>query len=390
MKSRFWQDKSVFVTGHSGFKGSWLSLWLESIGAKVTGYAKAPPTSPSLFELAGVSNSMTSVEGDVRDLAHLQRTMEAANPEIVIHMAAQALVRESFVDPVGTYSTNVLGTVNLLEAVRQTKGIKAVVVVTSDKCYKNYEWLWSYREKSSLGGDDPYSSSKACAELVVHSFCKSFFNPSRFDQHGVAIASVRAGNVIGGGDWAKDRLVPDAMRALLSDSVISIRNPRFTRPWQHVLDPLNGYLTLAESLYNDGPRCAGSWNFGPYEFNDKTVGWIVERLYALWGKPFSWERDKHPSPHEYATLKLDSSKARALLGWAPKLDLPAALRWIVEWYKVYQDKGDIRGITERQIRAFMKRRGLDPSGDLSPNSEPHAAGPLPESVGTYTAEAMLD
>ncbi len=390
MKSSFWQDKSVFLTGHTGFKGSWLSLWLRLMGAKLTGYAQAPPTSPSLFDVAGVSNGMTSVEGDIRDLAQLQRAMQAAKPEIVIHMAAQALVRESFADPVGTYGANVLGTVNLLESVRRTKGIKAVVVVTSDKCYKNYEWLWSYREQSPLGGDDPYSSSKACAELVVHSFRQSFFNPTRFDEHRVAVASARAGNVIGGGDWARDRLVPDAMRALLSGSVISIRNPRFTRPWQHVLDPLNGYLTLAEGLYKDGARCAGSWNFGPYDFDEKTVGCIAERLHALWGKPFEWERDEKPSPHEYATLKLDSSKARALLGWGPKLDLPTTLRWIVEWYKAYQAKGDMRGITEGQIRAFMKRSALAPSGDSSPSPDRHATAPLPENVGTCTAEAILD
>jgi CDP-glucose 4,6-dehydratase len=379
MKSEFWKDKSVFITGHTGFKGSWLCLWLQLMGAKITGYSTKPPTSPSLFEMANVANGMTSIEGDVRDAALLLKALQAAQPEIVIHMAAQPLVRESYIDPVTTYATNVLGTVHLLDAVRQTKGIKAVVVVTSDKCYENREWFWSYREKSMLGGEDPYSSSKACSEMVVHSFRKSFFHPSRFDEHGVAVASVRAGNVIGGGDWAKDRLVPDTLQALLDGKAITVRNPHATRPWQHVLEPLNGYLTLAQALYDDGPRCVGAWNFGPYEFNDKTVGWIIERLYALWGAPFSWERDDKPNPHENTYLKLDSSKARALLSWAPKLDLPTTLGWIVDWTKSYQAGKCMRTVTEGQIARFMQRKALDPSGDIvgtSPNESPVSTSKL--------------
>jgi CDP-glucose 4,6-dehydratase len=361
MKSSFWKNKSVFVTGHTGFKGSWLCLWLQLMGARVTGYATDPPTSPSLFELADVANGMTSIKGDVRDAALLLKALRAAEPEIVIHLAAQPLVRESYADPVTTYSTNVLGAVHLLDAVRQTGGIKAVAVITSDKCYENREWFWSYREKSMLGGDDPYSSSKACAEMVVQSFRKSFFDPSLFGQHGVSVASARAGNVIGGGDWAKDRIVPDTMRSLIKGKPIVIRNPHSTRPWQHVLEPLNGYLTLAEALYNDGPRYAGAWNFGPFDFNDKTVGWIVEQLYSLWGVPFSWERDEKPNPHENTYLKLDSSKARALLNWSSRLDLPTTLGWIVDWTKAWQSGARMRDVTERQISEFVERDTREPA-----------------------------
>ena len=365
MKSSFWNNKSVFITGHTGFKGSWLCLWLQLMGARVTGYAKEPPTDPSLFELADVARGMTSIKGDVRDPALLLKSMRAAKPEVVIHMAAQPLVRESYTDPVTTYSTNVLGTVHLLDAVRQTDGVKAVVVVTSDKCYENREWFWSYREKSMLGGDDPYSSSKACAEIAVQSFRKSFFDPSLFGEHGVSVASARAGNVIGGGDWAKDRIVPDTMRSLLEGKPIVIRNPHATRPWQHVLEPLNGYLALAEALYNDGPRYAGAWNFGPFDFNEKPVGWIVEQLYSSWGAPFSWERDERPNPHENTYLKLDSSKARALLNWSPKLDLPTALASIVEWTKAWQSGAHMRGVTEGQILEFAERKAQESTSDIA-------------------------
>jgi CDP-glucose 4,6-dehydratase len=360
MKSAFWKDKSVFITGHTGFKGSWLCLWLELMGAKVTGYALAPPTSPSLFELANVERGMISVQGDVRDAVSLRETLRAAKPEIVFHLAAQSLVRQSYADPVTTFGTNVLGTVNLLEAVRQTKSVKAVVMITSDKCYINREWFWSYREKSQLGGDDPYSSSKACAEMVIDSFRTTFFHPKRYGEHGVSVASARAGNVIGGGDWAKDRLVPDTMRALLEGRSISIRNPHAVRPWQHVLEPLNGYLRLAECLYNDGPAFAAPWNFGPYDFNDKTAGWIAERLCEFWGAPFSWKHDKQPNPHENTYLKLDSSKARALLGWGPKLDLLTSLKWIVDWTKAYQAGACMRDVTKQQILDFARRDILDP------------------------------
>ena len=300
----------------------------------------------------------------MRDAVLLLKTVRAAEPEIVVHMAAQPLVRESYADPVTTYSTNVLGAVHMLDAVRQTDGVKAVVIVTSDKCYENREWFWSYREKSMLGGDDPYSSSKACVEMVVHAFRESFFDPAVFARHGVSVASARAGNVIGGGDWAKDRIVPDTMRSLIEGKPIMIRNPHSTRPWQHVLEPLNGYLTLAEALYNDGPRYAGAWNFGPFEFNDKTVGWIVEQLYSLWGVPFSWKRDEKPNPHENTYLKLDSSKARALLNWGPKLDLSTTLAWIVDWTKAWQSGVRMRDVSEGQIFEFAKREADKPVSDV--------------------------
>ena len=365
MKSSFWKNKSVFVTGHTGFKGSWLCLWLQSIGAKVTGYATDPPTSPSLFELAEIARGMTSIKGDVRDAAVLLKALRAAKPEIVIHLAAQPLVRESYADPVTTYSTNVLGSVHLLDAVRQTGGVKAVVVITSDKCYANREWFWSYREKSMLGGDDPYSSSKACVEMIVRSFRKSFFDSRLFAQHGVSVASARAGNVIGGGDWANDRIVPDTIRSLLDEKPIVIRNPHSTRPWQHVLEPLNGYLNLAEALYNGGPRYAGAWNFGPFDYNDKTVGWIVEQLYSLWGVQFSWKRDEKPGPHENTYLKLDSSKARALLNWRPKLDLETTLTWIVNWTKAWQSGACMREVTEAQIQEFVECDAREPAGHVA-------------------------
>jgi len=355
-----WKGKAVFITGHTGFKGSWLSLWLQQMGAEVTGYALPLTKRPNLFELGDVAGGMRSIEGDVRNQTALLAAVRGAAPEIVFHMAAQPIVRESYDDPVTTYATNVLGTVHLLEAVRQTPGVKAVVIVTSDKCYENREWFWAYREKSMLGGDDPYSNSKACAELVVSSYRKSFFNPACFAEHGVALASARAGNVIGGGDWARDRLVPDAMRALLAGEPIVIRNPHATRPWQHVLEPLNGYLKLAEALYKDGPRCAQAWNFGPLEFNEKTVGWIIERLYALWGVDVAWQRDEANNPHENTYLKLDSSKARALLAWTPKLDIETTLRWIVDWTRAFQAEANMREVTERQIRDFMDQPAFDP------------------------------
>jgi CDP-glucose 4,6-dehydratase len=360
MKLQFWNDKRVFVTGHTGFKGSWLSLWLQSMGANLTGYSLAPNTMPSLFEAAAVGDGMDSVIGDIRDLAGLTREMQSASPEIVIHLAAQAIVRESYLQPVANYETNVMGTVNVLEAVRKVGGVKSVVIVTSDKCYHNREGYWAYNEESELGGDDPYSNSKACAELVTSSYRKSFFNPAAYDMHGVAVASARAGNVIGGGDWAKDRLVPDALAALLEGRALTLRNPASTRPWQHVLEPLNGYLALAEALYRDGPRHAEAWNFGPYEFSDRTVGWVVENLHSIWGTPVSWQRDEASNPHEAGYLKVDSSKARACLGWSPKIDLETTLRWIVDWSKAYQNGADMREVTLGQIQKFQALPAYQP------------------------------
>ncbi|RYD17786.1 MAG: CDP-glucose 4,6-dehydratase, partial [Verrucomicrobiaceae bacterium] len=354
------KGKRVFLTGHTGFKGSWLSLWLQAMGAEVTGFSLAPNTEPSLFEAARVAEGMTSVIGDIRDLDALSAAVKAASPEIVIHMAAQPLVRESYVNPVFNYATNVMGTVHLLEGVRHTPAVKAVVIVTSDKCYENREWHWAYREESALGGEDPYSNSKACSELVTHSYRTSFFNPANFAEHGVAVASARAGNVIGGGDWAKDRLVPDALAALQAGSPLVLRNPHSTRPWQHVLEPLNGYLVLAEALFNEGPKHAEAWNFGPYEFSDRTVGWIVDRLCGLWGLEIPKHQDTGPKPHEAGYLKVDSSKARAVLGWAPKLDLETTLQWIVDWTKFYQQGGSLREFTLSQIATFAVLPAYEP------------------------------
>jgi CDP-glucose 4,6-dehydratase len=353
MNSDFWNGKKVFITGHTGFKGGWLTIWLKNVGASVAGYSIDPPTDPSMFELCDVANGITSHYGDVRDPANLQARLDEFQPDIVLHMAAQPLVRASYDEPALTFETNVMGTVNVLEAVRRVPSVRAVVCITSDKCYKNREWEWSYRENEEVGGDDPYSASKAMAELAVEAQRKSFFNVENYDKHGVAIATVRAGNVIGGGDWAADRLVPDTVAALLAREAVSVRNPGATRPWQHVLEPLNGYLILAEQLFNNGVEYSGSWNFGPSEANNKDVAYIVENLSRLWGLADPWQRDSQDHPHENTFLKLDSSKAYARLGWRPKLDLITTLSWIVDWSKAYGSGGDLRQFTESQIEAFM-------------------------------------
>lgn len=352
MKRAFWEGKKVLVTGHTGFKGSWLCLWLQSMGASVTGYALSPPTTPSLFEVAHIADGMTSITGDVRDLKHLCAVVSEHRPEIVIHLAAQPLVRRAYHDPVETYSTNIMGTVNVLEAVHQSESVRVVVCITSDKCYENKEWLWGYRENDPMGGHDPYSSSKGCAELVISAYRNSFFPSKEYQHHKVAVASTRAGNVIGGGDWATDRLVPDIMTAIMEDRPVDIRSPYAVRPWLHVLDPLNGYLRLAEQLWTRGPEFAQAWNFGPYSEDAQTVLWIVEHLVRLWGESARWELDLASHPHESRYLKLDCSKARSLLGWAPRLRLSTTLEWIVEWYRGYQQKQDMRALTEAQITRF--------------------------------------
>lgn len=351
----FWKGKRVLVTGHTGFKGSWLCLWLNHLGAHVTGYALPPPSDPSLFEMARVGELIDSHIGDVTHMASLEAVVNAAQPEIVIHMAAQSLVRYSYDQPVETFSTNVLGTVHLLDAVRRAPSVRAVVVVTSDKCYFNEEWVWGYREDSRLGGHDPYSASKGCAELVVTAYQNSFFSADR-NPGAAAIGSARAGNVIGGGDWALDRLVPDILRSLLKNQPTVIRNPQATRPWQHVLEPLHGYLMLAERLFADGHHFASGWNFGPPEESERTVGWIIERLYGLWGVGFEWERDQNPGPPESTFLKLDASKARAELMWRPKLDLNTTLAWIVDWTRRYQAGDDMRRTSVADIERFMNIR----------------------------------
>lgn len=352
MKADFWRNKKVLVTGHTGFKGSWLALWLQQSGAQVTGFSLEPPSNPSLFDVARVAEGMTSIIGDVRDLSQVQAVLQESNPEIVIHMAAQPLVRYSYQFPVETYATNVMGTVHLLEAVRQSASVKVVVNITSDKCYENKEWVWGYRENEPMGGYDPYSNSKGCAELVASAYRNSFFSAETYDQHGVALASVRAGNVIGGGDWAGDRLIPDIIRAIMDDKSVLIRSPNAIRPWQHVLEPLNGYLTLAEALWESGPAYAEGWNFGPNDEDAKPVSWIVERLTQLWGEGASWELDTGANPHEANYLKLDCSKAKSRLKWYPKLTLGDTLDWIVDWYRSYMNGADMRQVTESQIGKY--------------------------------------
>ncbi|MTJ06718.1 MULTISPECIES: CDP-glucose 4,6-dehydratase [unclassified Anabaena] len=354
MKSNFWHQKKVFVTGHTGFKGGWLSMWLQMLGAQVCGYSLNPPTSPNLFELAHIADGMTSVIADVRELDNLQEVMQTFQPDIVIHLAAQPLVRESYQNPVDTYAVNVMGTVNVLEAVRSVSSVRAVVSVTSDKCYENREWIWGYRETDPMGGHDPYSSSKGCAELVTTAYRQSFFNAADYAQHKVAIASVRAGNVIGGGDWAKDRLIPDILRAWLAGEEVVIRNPQAVRPWQHVLEPLHGYLMLAEKLFTQGCTYNGGWNFGPSESGVKTVAWILEELQQLWGNDANWIQDRRFQPHEANLLTLDCSKARNQLDWEARLDLKTALAWIVDWHKTWQQGDDMKQKTQEQIQEFMQ------------------------------------
>ena len=355
VNQQFWVGKKVFVTGHTGFKGSWLCLWLQQMGAEVTGYALQTPTQPSLFEVAGVAHGMRSIIGDIRDGAALAVAMQNATADIVIHMAAQPLVRYSYVDPVETYSTNVMGTVYLLEAVRQTKSVRAVVNVTSDKCYENKEWVWGYRENEAMGGFDPYSNSKGCAELVTAAYRSSFFNPAKYAEHQVALASGRAGNVIGGGDWAADRLVPDILRAISENRPVVIRNPHAIRPWQHVLEPLSGYLQLAQKLYEEGAAYAEGWNFGPDDEDAKSVQWIVEQLTRQWGEGAGWKLDQADHPHEAHYLKLDCSKAKLHLDWRPRWTLAQALENIIAWHKVHQRGDDMREFSLRQIATFQEQ-----------------------------------
>jgi CDP-glucose 4,6-dehydratase len=360
MNPEFWQGKRVLITGHTGFKGSWLSLWLQLLQAEVLGFALPPATKPSLFNLAGIEAGMTSVLGNVCDLELLQKTLRDFQPEIVLHMAAQPLVRKSYQYPVETFATNVMGTVHLLEAARAVPSVRAVVCITSDKCYRNREWVWGYREDEPVGGYDPYSSSKGCAELAVSAYRNSFFNPED-PNNSVAVASARAGNVIGGGDWSEDRLIPDVLQCLMENRTLMMRNPQATRPWQHVLEPLNGYLTLAERLYAEGQTYSEAWNFGPYESNAKPVSWIVKQLVTLWGSELDWQLDQGNHPHEDTYLKLDCSKAHARLNWRPKLDVSSALSWIVDWTQAYQEGGDMRLVTENQIQQFMAMPPLEQS-----------------------------
>ncbi|HEY5797607.1 MAG TPA: CDP-glucose 4,6-dehydratase [Bosea sp. (in: a-proteobacteria)] len=372
----FWQKRKVFVTGHTGFKGGWLSLWLEALGADVTGYALDPPSEPNLFEQARVGECIRSIRGDVRDFAHLKSAIAECNPDVVIHMAAQSVVRYSYEEPVETYATNVMGTVHLLEAVRQLGRPCVVVNVTSDKCYENREWVWGYRENDPMGGHDPYSNSKGCAELVTSAYRDSYFSPGTLSRHGVAMASVRAGNAIGGGDWTANQLIPDLVRAFLGRRPCRIRSPAAIRPWQFVLMPLHGYLLLCERLAEDGARFASGWNFGPAETDAKPVSWIADKLVALWGEGASWTRDGAVHPAEAQLLRLDTSKARTSLDWHPVLQLDQSLAWIVEWYHAFQAGADLQSLTRRQIERYeyLLQDHAERNGS---GAQPRAAAPAP-------------
>ena len=344
----FWRGRRVFLTGHTGFKGSWLALWLQSLGAEVHGFALEPATQPDLFTAARVEPGLaSSTIADVRDLAALRAAMQACRPEVVLHLAAQPLVRASYDDPVGTYATNVMGTVHLLEAVRATPGVRSVVVVTTDKCYENREWAWGYREDEPMGGRDPYSNSKGCAELVCASYRASFLAAG-----GVALATARAGNVIGGGDWASDRLVPDLLRAFERGAPAVIRHPDAVRPWQHVLEPLSGYLMLAQALWENGDAYAEGWNFGPRDEDARPVRWIVRRMADVWGPDARWELDTREQPHEARLLKLDISKARQRLHWTPRWTLGEALHRIVDWHQAWRRHDDMRAACLRDIADY--------------------------------------
>lgn len=354
----FWRDKDVFITGHTGFKGGWLSLWLSSLGARVHGYALAPPTEPNFFTVTQLSELLTShTIGDVRDGNQLKQCMLAAQPEIVFHLAAQPLVRYSYTNPVETYSTNVMGTVNLLEAVRTTPDVRAVVLVTSDKCYENQERDQGYRENEPMGGFDPYSSSKGCVELVCSSYRNSYFPPHRHSEHGVSLASARAGNVIGGGDWADDRLVPDFFRALQTKSALHVRSPNALRPWQHVLEPIAGYMLLAEKQIKDGNAYAEAWNFGPVDQDTRTVGWILNQL-SRQCPGVSITEDATQTPHEAQLLKLDSGKARTTLSWLPRWHTEYALEQTANWYKAHAEGKDLRAISLEQIARYVASEPL--------------------------------
>jgi CDP-glucose 4,6-dehydratase len=350
---KFWKGRQVFITGHTGFKGSWLCLWLHKLGADVTGYALEPPTDPSLFELAEVNKLVKSIKGDVRDRKKLFKCLSEAKPEIVFHLAAQPLVRDSYKLPVDTYEINVMGTINVLEAVRlHGRSVRAFINVTTDKVYENKERLRGYREDEPLGGYDPYSNSKACSELVTAAYRNSYFNPADYKKHKTAVASARAGNVIGGGDWATDRIVPDCIKAILSGRPIVVRNPHATRPWQHVLEPLSGYLCLTEKLYKHGPKYAGSWNFGPDGHDCKTVEYLVTTICKQWGPQATFSLAKSKGPHEASYLKLDCSKARARLGWRPHWSLGKALSATVAWYKAHASQRDVKKTCLEQIDEF--------------------------------------
>ena len=348
-----WQNKRVYVTGHTGFKGAWISLWLASLGAKVHGYALAPDSEPNLFTSARIVDHVEHEVGDIRNLEQLERSIATFQPEVVFHLAAQPLVRRSYAAPIETYSTNVMGTVHVLDAIRRVSSVRAVVIVTSDKCYENREWLWGYREDDRLGGFDPYSNTKACVELVTASYRNSYFAPADFAKHKVALASARAGNVIGGGDWSEDRLIPDMVRGFLAGRPVQIRYPRAIRPWQHVLEPLAGYIALAEHLLQQGTSFAGAWNFGPADGDSWSVARVADAMTELWGAGAHWVSEAAENPHEAGYLKLDASKAHSLLNWCPRLPLEQALRWVVEWFLAWQRGENMQAFTLEQIVEYQ-------------------------------------
>ena len=349
-----WKGRRVFLTGHTGFKGSWMALWLTQMGATVCGYSLEPPSSPNLFEVARVAERLQHLEGDICDLPRLRREMDEFQPELIFHLAAQSLVRRSYAEPVLTYATNVMGTVNVLESIRLTKSVKAAVLITTDKCYENLEWQWGYRENDRLGGHDPYSNSKACAELVSAAYRDSYFPIGELASHGVAVATARAGNVIGGGDWAVDRLIPDLVRGFVAGEQVAIRNPHAIRPWQHVLEPVRGYIQLAERLLAREDAFASAWNFGPGEDDARPVEWIVRNFAERWSPEASWMVDERVHPHEATYLKLDCARAHNLLGWHPALDLSGALEFIVEWFKQWKAGSDMQAVTLDQIAAYQR------------------------------------
>ena len=353
MNSNFWKNKKVLLTGHTGFKGSWLSIWLKKLDVELVGFSKDIPTKPSLFEIAKVSEGMTSITGNIEDFAAIQKVLKENKPEIVIHMAAQSLVRKSYEEPINTFATNVMGTVNLLQAVKTTGSTLVLINITSDKCYENKGTEKAFSENSPMGGYDPYSSSKGCAELVTSSFRNSFFNLKEFERHGCSLSSVRSGNVIGGGDWAKDRLIPDIMNSISKRIPTQIRNTRSIRPWQFVLEPLFGYLILAQRMWEEGKEFSEPWNFGPDETDCKSVKWILEKISKELDDGFSWKEDTRDNPHEAEMLKLDCNKAKKRLGWKTKLDVNETIEWTVNWYKEYFKNSDMKEYTENQIDKFM-------------------------------------
>lgn len=368
LNARFWEGRRVLVTGNTGFKGSWLTLWLQSLGAEVTGYGGPPPSEPSMWALGRLGDTVAWAQGDVRDAARLGAHLEESRPEVIFHLAAQPLVRRSLRDPAATFETNVMGTVNLLEAVRNIAGVRVVVNVTTDKTYENRDWEWAYREDDRLGGSDPYSASKACSELVTAAYRASFFEAHEDGAELPAVATARAGNVIGGGDWGEDRLVPDLVQAALNGGKAYIRNPHAVRPWQHVLNPLSGYLALAQALWSS-PGYADGWNFGPQERDARPVGEVAVRLAELWGGGLAWDADRSAQPPEAQTLRLDSSRARMRLGWTPAWDLDDALRAVVEWHRAVAGGRDAREVSFDQIREFTAHAGRSPQATVAAGRE---------------------